>query len=372
MRKHTRSLGMTALKTSPLVVAILSLAIAAPAFAQGGGGRTRNGNNNNNNSDVSGNDFGGNNNGNNNGNNGGGRTRGRGGNNNNNNGVAMDRVTTNGGGGPGNGRNNGGGGSGGIGRAAGRNNFTQLQNSEDYGILTTTSIFARNRIAIDNSISETTQPQPTKQGPAPVFVGVMKDDDGYVAFVESGGSVAPVKAGEKINWDNSTVKSVSMDKMQVQSGETVSEIPLGYNLRNEPAQPVPSVIVPPVSADVSNRGNYATGGGNVGNNNNFGGRNGGNFGGNFGGGFGGNFGGRGQRNFGGNNFGGPGGNNFGPGAGTNNFGPGGGNNNFGNVNWQNFGSVTPVVSTDPPLPAGTTDDLEARMKARRAQQTGGN
>jgi hypothetical protein len=352
-------LSARTMKHSPWVIALLALAVAAPAFGQGGGRGNRNAQDT---TDMA---------------NGGGR-----GNRVSRNAMPMDTVnqaSTFGGrsnrngnnpGGPGGGPasvgvsgpggNPGGGGPGGGGRV--RSAFSALPADDEFQILTTTSIFARNRVALQEYTSETptVTTTVTRAGPAPVFVGVMEDNGGYVAFLEGAsgfsGAVSAFKPGDPVSWNNGVIRSVSMDKLKIEANGQMIEINLGNNLRNEPAQPV-ATYIPPVSLDVTNRGNPA-GTGNFANNNNnnanFGGRN-QNFGfggGNFAGGGGGR-GGRGNQNFGGNNFGG----NFG---GNNAFGAAAGN-----------APTTPVITNDPPLPAGTADDIEARLRQRRAQQVGG-
>lgn len=371
-------------QNSPWIVALLTLAVALPVFAQGGGGgRGGRGNNNNDNENTGFGGFGGGR-GNRNAN-GENMTGGRnmenmggrnamenvGGRNTENMGGrnAMEnmsgRSTENMGG-----RNMGGGG-GGFGGGFGR---ARTLLTDDYQILNTTSIFARNRMALDSSIPETPTAvaQPTRVGPPPVFVGVMEDPTGYIAFLEMTNnnfvsSVVPVRTGDTVQWDNSSVKSVTMDKIQIVSNGTTIDIPLGHNFKNEPIS-APATWVPPVSLDVGNRGNYATNSGNFnqggfggrGNQNQFGGRGNQN---QFG--FGGN---QGNFNQGNQNFGGGGGRG-GRGGGGGGFGAFGGNNN--NFNVGAAAVTTPVITNDPPLPAGTADDLEARLRARRAQQVGG-
>lgn len=336
------TLFRSASKKSPWAIALLALCVAAPAFAQGGGGRT--GRTGNQESEQE--------------NNGGGRN------------IRTREGNEQGGF---RGRDQGPGAfgmpSGGGGRS--RNAFSELPADNELQILTRTSIFARNRVALEAPTTEqpTTQPREERRaGPTPAFIGVIEDNGGYVAFLDNANgpstSLTPVKPGDRLQWNGGTVREVSMDKLKFELNGQTTEVSLGHNLRNEPVQPEVA-WVPPTSLDRLNRGNYPTAG--SGNNNQFGRGNNGNFG------FGGNnqFGG-----FGGGGRGGRGNNNF---NNNNNFG----NNQFGqgNVNGggfagnaNNFGAAaatTPVITNDPPLPAGTTDDLEARLRARRAQQVGG-
>jgi hypothetical protein len=184
-----------------------------------------------------------------------------------------------------------------------------------------------------------------------------------VAFLSSTGPdgtshVATLKPGDTIAWNNAKVNAVTLDTLHLSSGD----IHLGYNLRNELAQPaMPQTYFQ--SQDVSNRGNPGAaaqqqqqqqfnGGG-------FGGGRRGRGGGGFGGGGGG---------FGGGGFGGFGGGGFG----ANNAGFGGGGGGGGA-----FGTTlvdvapAPVVTSDPPLPPGSADSAEARMRQRRLMQENG-
>jgi hypothetical protein len=208
--------------------------------------------------------------------------------------------------------------------------------TEDYAIMDTTSIFARDRIAIDPNYIEVPQPpvirQQVPRGEAPIFRGVMIDKDkGPVALVEMasqerGGTPTNdyLKPGDTIAWNGDKVVDVTMDGMLVLQGDTNVMIPIGHNVDNQQVSQL-STVAQYQSQDamgVSNQQqqNYNGGGGGRG--------------------------GRGGRGGGGGQGGGGG---FGGGAGG-------------------LAGQIINVQLDPPLPPGSADDLEARMKARRDSQ----
>jgi hypothetical protein len=361
-----------------LIAALLSLSVALPAFAQrggrggGGGGNFDNGGGQFNNGGGGG---------------GGGRGRNRNFNNNGDPNAQNNGNFNNGGNGGNGGRRNGGnfqnannqpgGGNAGTtggrgrGRVAGGNQRRELANfppnelPEDYAILNEVNIFSRNR---ENGV-DFTDPAATTEPPvigqAPVFVGAIEDNGGMVAFLSSTGPdgtshVATLKPGDTIAWNNAKVNAVTLDTLHLSSGD----IHLGYNLRNEIAQPaMPQTFFQ--SQDVMNRGNPSAaaqqqqqqqqfnggfGGGRRGRGGGFGGG---------GGGFGG----------GGGGFGGRGGGFGGGGFGANNAGFGGGGA-FNNASLVDV-APAPVVTSDPPLPPGSADSAEARMRQRRLMQENG-
>jgi len=283
---------------------------------------------------------------------------------------------------------------------------------EEYNILATESIFARDRRTYDPSGSPPAEPTRVTTGPAPVFVGVIQDDKGYAAFIEtsdrSGASMTSVRQGDTIPYDGSKVTEITMQSMTHVLGTRSETLQLGYDLTGRQTA-APIVAQPYISGDVNNTGNP---GATTNQNNRRGGRGGGRGG--FGGGAGG-FGGAGGAGggFGGGGagFGGAGGGPGGPGAaggaaGTAGFGPlgltgaagpggGGGPGGFGfggagggrgggglggaaavggsNVYIGTPGAVTANgnlidTSLDPPLPPGSSDNLEGRMRQRRQIQ----
>jgi hypothetical protein len=222
--------------------------------------------------------------------------------------------------------------------------------------LETTSIFAKDRRAVDpngplvdtSPIITVPPPQSAFRGDAPIFRGVVEDKNGIQGLLEVQKqdpvthNVMPsteyIRKGETITWNNSQVVDLSMDGLTVIRGGKNVLIPLGYNVENQPASLLSSVAAY-VSQD-------ALGVQNNQNNNNNG----------FGGG----------RN-------GRGGGGFGAGGGGGGFGAGGvGGGRNGGVGF-GAGIAQAIVSVqlDPPLPPGSADDLEARMRARRDAQTGG-
>ena len=247
----------------------------------------------------------------------------------------------------------------------------------EYAVLDTLSIFARDRRAID-PMTQQRAPTPVRQGPAPVLIGTIIDDQGPLAILQDSRGLDYVRPGGTIAWDQSKVVAVTKDTITVtggapQGGEVRTgnlEVTIGHNLRNESMIPV-STYTAYQSADVANVGNPGQttnqrGGGAGGLGNTRGGR------------------GRQQQQQYQQPQGGfvapsnvtlvvPGQGTAGYG-GAAGFGGAGGAAGFGGP--AGFGGAiaqptTPVVTSDPPLPPGSADDIAARMAERRAQQLGG-
>jgi hypothetical protein len=232
----------------------------------------------------------------------------------------------------------------------------QIQLSDSYAILDTTSIFAQNRRAVGDTSDQIIIPPP-QRGTAPVFRGTMIDDTGAIALMEiqqGGGTVAEyLRAGDSVPYNNSKVIEVTLDHLRLSRVQISADslpymdLPPGFDLDGNQVGVMPSTPSY-ISADMQG---LTAGQNNQGGRGGRGGRGGGNFGGNFGGNLGGNFGG----NFGGGNY---------------NAGRGGGMY----IGSTATGVATAIVnpSLDPPLPPGSADNLAGRMAARRAAQVAGS
>lgn len=224
-----------------------------------------------------------------------------------------------------------------------------IRMSSEYNILTTTSIFAQNRRAMDTGEIVATQPVTyvVRTAPvrldAPIFRGVQVDESGAQAVMEvqqtdpnNNNAVVTralsLKSGEVLTFDGTEYKVVSVDrdaglKLAVTGGEMV--IAMGSNVLMQAMAPLPDT--PPYRAMDATPQNQ--------NNNNMGGR-------------------RGGRG----------------GAGA----AGGGMVAMGGTMAGGGGAAISMAglqgalmtSSDPPLPPGSADNLEARMKARRDTQIG--
>jgi hypothetical protein len=352
------------------IAALLTLSLALPAFAGGGGGgggRGGRGGGNN------GNNFGNNgNNGNNNANNG--NNFGIG-NPNGNNGFGPGGFTGGGGFQPNQGNNQGNNPRNqGNQNQGGRNNLNTRGMSTnmsdgDYAILDSVSIFSRDRraIRIDELINvppvvmEPPRPQPVDPGSIPVLRGIIQDNKGWTAMLETMqlGNILTykVQVGGTIPYNNAKVVDISSDSITINtpsSGENMGEtikVMIGNNIRNEATQASSVAGQPYISQDLLAAAQ--------------------------------------QNNTGGGGRGGRGGRGGGGGAGAGGFGGGGGvtqggfnNGGFGgggigltgalpanvNIPGNLGGLVNP--SLDPPLPPGPAESLEQRMMARRQQQVG--
>ena len=240
-------------------------------------------------------------------------------------GGAIGGFTGGGGGFAGGGQ--GGGGGGRVGGGGGGGGVVRFQLTEDYSIMDTTSIFARDRIAVDPNYIPVPQapvaPRQVYRGDAPIFRGVMIDKDkGPVALIEIQQQDRTTKndyltPGQTIDWNGYKVVDVTMDGMLVLNGDQNILIPIGRNVDNQVVQQL-STVAQYQSQDalgMINQTQNGPGGG--------GGR-----------------GGRGGRGGGGLGGGGAGG----------------------------LAAGIVDVQLDPPLPPGSADDLEARMRARRDNQ----
>ena len=101
------------------------------------------------------------------------------------------------------------------------------------------SIFSRDRSA--PAAAATTGPTTASakaSGPAPVLIGAIKDDSGFVGFLEirsqNGSNVISIKPGDTIAWDGSKVSEISLDEIHLTGGtESKSVVTVGNDLRNE-------------------------------------------------------------------------------------------------------------------------------------------
>jgi hypothetical protein len=100
--------------------------------------------------------------------------------------------------------------------------------SERYAVLgdSSRSIFSQSRSAAPAQ----TQPRMNTQSAAPVLIGVMNQDDGWVAIFELNTQIAYRKIGEAAPWNGKTIASIALDKITFTDDTSVS---VGNNLRNE-------------------------------------------------------------------------------------------------------------------------------------------
>jgi len=106
-----------------------------------------------------------------------------------------------------------------------------------------TNIFSRTRAAN----REGTGPRVT--GAAPVFIGVIKQDDGYVGFLQMTGGrggieVVSVRAGDVIAWDQSRVSQVGWATLVLEGGSRAQGVvELGHDLLNDSKIPPPGPVI---------------------------------------------------------------------------------------------------------------------------------
>lgn len=252
----------------------------------------------------------------------------------------------------------GGGMSAGVAPGAGRTGRgTQIQLSESYAILDTTSIFAQNRRAarIDDFVD--TQPAqivvriPTVRMEAPVFRGTVVDDTGKpIAVMEVRQPDGTYKAdylqqGDPVEYSNSKVLEVTLDYLRLARVQASAnslpyiDIQPGFNLDGTQMGSLPNTPTY-LSQDAQGLSNGQNAGGRGGR----GGRGGA-------GGMGGMTGGMGGMGGGGGRTGGGGGY-VGTTAGS-----------------MATSLVNPAL--DPPLPPGSSDDIAGRMASRRQIQMSG-
>ncbi len=235
----------------------------------------------------------------------------------------------------------------------------------EYQILSTESIFARDRIAInpDDGPAAPVTPPVRTTGPAPVLIGIVHVDQGdYGVFQsQSANAVAQdVFAGGTLQWNGAlkvTKVSQADGTVELTNGTQVETLHLGDDL-NGTLVLKQEVATAYVSPDINNTGNTGT--------NNTRGR-----------------GGRGGRAGGPDAFGGALGVGGGAGGGPGGFGGGGFGTGtglaangpgvfFGNGTGAVVGAGITSDPLDPPLPAGSADNLEARMRTRRQTQINTN
>jgi hypothetical protein len=118
--------------------------------------------------------------------------------------------------------------------------------AEPYAILNTVSIFAVDHRSAEGRMKRTEQPALVRVTPpsAPVFRGVIIDDNGPLALMEvpdgnGGTSTEYLREGQTVSWSNSKVLSITLDKLRLSRTSVYGwqdsgvDIPIGFNLNGQ-------------------------------------------------------------------------------------------------------------------------------------------